>query len=109
VFPALHGTFGEDGTVQGLLDLAGLPYVAAGVLASAVGMDKEVQKRLFQQAGLPVADFLCVPRVEWEKTRAKVLRAVEERFRFPVRQAGHAGFVRRHDQGSRARRATRGA
>ena len=50
VFPVLHGTFGEDGTVQGLLELAGLPYVGAGVLASAVGMDKDVQKRLFEQA-----------------------------------------------------------
>src|SRR5579864_9652415 len=53
VFPVLHGTFGEDGTIQGLLELAGLPYVGAGVLGSAVGMDKDVQKRLFEQAGLP--------------------------------------------------------
>ncbi len=57
VFPVLHGTFGEDGTVQGLLELAGLPYVGAGVLGSAVGMDKDVQKRLFRDAGLPVADL----------------------------------------------------
>ena len=84
VFPVLHGTFGEDGTVQGLLDLAGLPYVGAGVLASSVGMDKDVQKRLFQQAGLPVADFLAVPRSAWEKSRAKVLRAIERKFRFPL-------------------------
>ncbi len=84
VFPVLHGTFGEDGTVQGLLDLAGLPYVGAGVLASSVGMDKDVQKRLFQQAGLPVADFLAVPRAAWEKSRAKVLRAIERKFRFPL-------------------------
>src|SRR5712692_6959978 len=84
VFPVLHGTFGEDGTVQGLLDLAGLPYVGAGVLASSVGMDKDVQKRLFEQAGLPVADFLAVPRAAWEKSRAKVLRAIERKFRFPL-------------------------
>ncbi len=84
VFPVLHGTFGEDGTVQGLLDLAGLPYVGAGVLASSVGMDKDVQKRLFQQAGLPVADFLAIPRSAWEKSRAKVLRAIERKFRFPL-------------------------
>jgi D-alanine-D-alanine ligase len=84
VFPVLHGTFGEDGTVQGLLDLAGLPYVGAGVLGSAVGMDKDVQKRLFLQAKLPVVDFLAIPRAEWEKSRAKVLRAIRKKFRFPV-------------------------
>ncbi len=84
VFPVLHGTFGEDGTVQGLLDLAGLPYVGAGVLASAVGMDKDVQKRLFQHVGLPVADFLAVPRADWEKAPAKVLRAIHNKLRFPV-------------------------
>ena len=84
VFPVLHGTFGEDGTVQGLLELAGLPYVGAGVLASAVGMDKDVQKRLYQQAGLPVAECLCILRADWEKSRAKVQRAVEQRFRYPL-------------------------
>ena len=84
VFPVLHGTFGEDGTVQGLLELAGLPYVGAGVLASAVGMDKDVQKRLFRHAGLPVADFLALARTEWERSPAKVLQAIPKRFRFPV-------------------------
>ncbi len=84
VFPVLHGTFGEDGTVQGLLDLAGLPYVGAGVLASAVGMDKDVQKRLYKQAGLPIADFLAIPRKEWEESRPKVLAAVTKKFRFPL-------------------------
>jgi D-alanine-D-alanine ligase len=62
VFPVLHGTFGEDGTVQGLLELAGLPYVGAGVLASSVSMDKEVQKRLCVERGLPVADYVTVKR-----------------------------------------------
>ena len=84
VFPVLHGTFGEDGAVQGLLDLAGLPYVGSGVLGSAVGMDKDVQKRLFLQAKLPVGDFLAIPRAEWEKSRAKVLREIRKKFRFPV-------------------------
>jgi D-alanine-D-alanine ligase len=84
VFPVLHGTFGEDGTVQGLLDLAGLPYVGSGVLGSAVGMDKDVQKRLFLQAKLPVGDFLAIPRAEWETSRAKVLREIRKKFRFPV-------------------------
>ncbi len=62
VFPVLHGTFGEDGTVQGLLELAGLPYVGAGVLASSASMDKEVTKRLCAERGLPVVDYLVVRR-----------------------------------------------
>ena len=62
VFPVLHGTFGEDGTIQGLLELADLPYVGAGVLASAVAMDKEVTKRLLVQRGLPVVECVTVPR-----------------------------------------------
>lgn len=84
VFPVLHGTFGEDGTVQGLLDLAGLPYVGAGVLGSAVGMDKEVQKRLFIQARLPVVEYLNVPRADWERHREKSLAAILKKFRFPI-------------------------
>jgi D-alanine-D-alanine ligase len=84
MFPVLHGTFGEDGTVQGLLELAGLPYVGAGVLASAVGMDKDVQKRLFAEAGLPIVPFLVVRRPEWERERAKVVRAIRKKFRFPL-------------------------
>src|SRR6202051_3229534 len=84
IFPVLHGTFGEDGTVQGLLDLAGLPYVGSGVIGSAVGMDKDVQKSLFLQGKLPVGDFLAVPRTEWEKSRAKVLREIGKKFKFPV-------------------------
>jgi D-alanine-D-alanine ligase len=83
IFPVLHGTFGEDGTVQGLMELAGLPYVGAGVLASAVGMDKEVQKRLFEQAGLPIVPFMTVRRSEWEKQRAAILKAIKKKFRFP--------------------------
>jgi D-alanine-D-alanine ligase len=62
VFPILHGTFGEDGTVQGLLELADLPYVGAGVLASAVSMDKEVTKRLLAERGLPVVEYFTVAR-----------------------------------------------
>jgi D-alanine-D-alanine ligase len=83
VFPVLHGTFGEDGTVQGLLELANLPYVGTGVLASAVGMDKDVQKRLFKEAGLPIVPFLAIPRGEWERNRAGVLKRVGK-LRFPV-------------------------
>jgi D-alanine-D-alanine ligase len=84
IFPVLHGTFGEDGTVQGLLELAGLPYVGAGVLASAVGMDKDVQKRLFQQARLPIVPFLAIRRSEWEQEREVVLGQIKKKFRFPL-------------------------
>jgi D-alanine-D-alanine ligase len=84
IFPVLHGTYGEDGTVQGLLDLAGLPYVGSGVIGSAVGMDKDMQKRLFQQARLPVGEFVAILRSEWEKDRDLVLRAVGKKFRFPL-------------------------
>jgi D-alanine-D-alanine ligase len=84
IFPVLHGTYGEDGTVQGLLDLAGLPYVGSGVIGSAVGMDKDMQKRLFQQARLPVGEFVAILRSEWEKDRGLVLRAVGKKFRFPL-------------------------
>jgi len=83
IFPVLHGTFGEDGTVQGLLDLAGLPYVGAGVLASAVGMDKDVQKRLFEQAGLPIVPFVAVRRAEWEQDPGCVTRMLRKKFKFP--------------------------
>src|ERR1700680_4595021 len=83
-FPVLHGTYGEDGTVQGLLDLAGLPYVGAGVIGSAVGMDKDMQKRLFLQAGLPVGDFLAVLRLQWEGGRQGILPAIAKKFRFPL-------------------------
>ena len=64
VFPVLHGTYGEDGTVQGLLELAGVAYVGAGVLGSAVGMDKDVAKRLLRDAGIPVVDFAVVTAAE---------------------------------------------
>jgi D-alanine-D-alanine ligase len=84
MFPVMHGTFGEDGTIQGLLELAGLPYVGAGVLASAVGMDKDVQKRLFAEAGLPIVPFLAVRRSEWERDRVGVTKAVKKNFKFPV-------------------------
>src|ERR1700723_4499557 len=84
IFPVLHGTFGEDGTVQGLLELAGLPYVGAGVLASAVGMDKDVQKRLFEHAKIPIVPFLAIHRWDWERDRLKVLREIKKKFRFPI-------------------------
>ena len=84
VFPVLHGTFGEDGTVQGLLELAGLPYVGAGVLGSAAGMDKDLQKRLFEQANLPIVPFLAIRRSEWEKDREGVTALIKKKLRFPI-------------------------
>ena len=84
VFPVLHGTFGEDGAVQGLLELADLPYVGAGVLGSALGMDKEAAKRLFLQAGLPVPAYIAVRRHEWEKNQQEIGKAVRRKLRFPV-------------------------
>jgi D-alanine-D-alanine ligase len=84
MFPVMHGTFGEDGTIQGLLELAGLPYVGAGVLASSVGMDKDVQKRLFAEAGLPIVPFIAVRRSEWEHQRATVIKAIKKKFKFPL-------------------------
>jgi D-alanine-D-alanine ligase len=84
VFPVLHGTFGEDGTVQGLLEMANMPYVGAGVLASAVGMDKDVQKRLFEQAGLPVVSFMVFRRSEWENNREDIAADVLTQLRLPI-------------------------
>jgi D-alanine-D-alanine ligase len=84
MFPVLHGTFGEDGTVQGLLELAGLPYVGAGVLASSVGMDKDVQKRLFAYAGLPIVPFIAVSRKEWEREPKRTLAKIQKELRYPL-------------------------
>ncbi len=84
IFPVLHGTFGEDGTIQGLLELTGIPYVGAGVLASAVGMDKDVMKRLFRDADLPVVDWVLVLRSDWQNSPGEVRRQVRRKFRFPV-------------------------
>ena len=67
VFPVLHGTFGEDGTIQGLFELAGIAYAGSGVLGSAAGMDKDVMKRLFANAGLPIVKHVTVLRADWEK------------------------------------------
>jgi len=84
IFPVLHGTFGEDGTVQGLLELAGIPYVGAGVLASAAGMDKDVMKKLFRDAGLPIVKWVLVLRSDWEKDPEGVRRLVEKQLRYPL-------------------------
>jgi D-alanine-D-alanine ligase len=84
VFPVMHGTFGEDGTIQGLLDLAGLPFVGAGVLGSAIGMDKDVAKRLLQVAKIPVVPWITVHRHEWERNPREIQKAIEKQFKYPV-------------------------
>src|SRR4030081_3734199 len=83
VFPVMHGTFGEDGTIQGLLDLAGLPFVGAGVLGSAIGMDKDVAKRLLQVAKIPVVPWITVHRHDWESNPEDIQGALEMKFREP--------------------------
>ena len=84
VFPVLHGTYGEDGTIQGLLEMAGIPYVGNGVLASAAGMDKIVMKRLFIAAGLDVAEYQYFLRSAWEQDRDAVLEGLVTSLGFPV-------------------------
>ena len=84
VFPLLHGPFGEDGTVQGLLELAGLPYVGAGVVGSAAAMDKSMMKRAFRAEGLPVVDYLVVRRSEWRRDPGRVQAEAEARLGYPM-------------------------
>jgi len=83
VLPVLHGTFGEDGTIQGLLEMAGVPYVGCGVLASACGMDKVIMKSLFVEAGLPICNYTWFLRSEWEANRASVVDMVERAIAYP--------------------------
>jgi D-alanine-D-alanine ligase len=84
VFPVLHGPYGEDGTVQGLLELANVPYVGAGVLASAVGMDKATMKLVFAAKGLPVGDYEVVLKREWKHDERAVMNAIVDRLGFPL-------------------------
>ena len=84
VFPVLHGTFGEDGTIQGLFELAGIAYVGSGVLGSAAGMDKDVMKRLFVQARLPIVKHVTLLRAEWEEQPGKVAARIEAALKYPV-------------------------
>jgi D-alanine-D-alanine ligase len=103
VFPVLHGTYGEDGTVQGLLELANVAFVGSGVVGSAVGMDKDMQKRLFQQAGIPVGDFMAFPRSQWEQNPKLIMKALLKKFRFPVfvkpaTLGSSVGMTKAHDR-----------
>jgi D-alanine-D-alanine ligase len=93
IFPVLHGPFGEDGTVQGLLELADIPYVGAGVMSSAVGMDKAVMKDLFRSHNLPTPKYLVFKRHDWGRTPARVAEAV-------AREIGYPCFVKPANMGS---------
>ena len=93
VFPVLHGPFGEDGTVQGLLEMAGIPYVGCGVLASACGMDKVAMKMLFSEAGLPMCGHVWFLRSQWLSDRSGVTRTVK-------REIGYPCFVKPANLGS---------
>lgn len=83
VFPLLHGTYGEDGTIQGLLEMAGIPYVGAGVLASAVGMDKVMMKKVFAQEGLPQCIYRHFTRSQWEKDASFFIMEIEIALGYP--------------------------
>ena len=84
IFPVLHGPLGEDGTIQGLLELADVAYVGCGVLASAAGMDKAVMKLLFQAEGLRVARWRALSRRDWRRTPAAVINDVEQALEYPL-------------------------
>jgi D-alanine-D-alanine ligase len=104
VFPVLHGTFGEDGTVQGLIEMAGLAYVGSGVLASSVGMDKHIMKRLFGEAGLPQVRWRMVPARRWRAEPESVAKEIAEGFAVPffVKPANlgsSVGISKVHGQG----------
>ena len=83
VFPVLHGPYGEDGTVQGLLELADIPYVGAGVLGSALGMDKIAMKSVFKSHGLPVVEYVAFKRKDWERSPETVMELVEKELGYP--------------------------
>lgn len=105
VFPVLHGPYGEDGTLQGMLELAGVPYVGAGVLASAVGMDKEYMKRVFASFGLPVGPYVTIRPREWERdagaARKKIVDFAQEQgwpvFVKPARAGSSLGISKVDD------------
>jgi D-alanine-D-alanine ligase len=84
VFPVLHGTFGEDGTVQGLFELADIAYVGSGVLGSAAAMDKDAMKRMFVAAGLPLTPHVTLLRSEWRADPKKATRVIEKALKYPV-------------------------
>src|SRR4051812_21561149 len=108
VFPVLHGPMGEDGTVQGLLELAGVPYVGCGVLASAVGLDKAMMKAAFSAAGLPPVPWLLSRGAEWHAARARQTERIEEQLHYrvfvkPANMGSSVGITRATDRAMLAR------
>ncbi|MGC2503729.1 MAG: D-alanine--D-alanine ligase family protein [Silvibacterium sp.] len=103
IFPVLHGTFGEDGTIQGLFELAGIAYVGSGVLGSATGMDKDIMKRLFAAAKLPIPRHVSFLRAEWEASPKKTLARIEAALKFPLfvkpaNLGSSVGITKAHDR-----------
>jgi len=103
IFPVLHGTFGEDGTIQGLFELAGIAYVGSGVLGSATGMDKDVMKRLFAAAKLRIPKHVSFLRADWEASPRKIIAKVETALRYPLfvkpaNLGSSVGITKAHDR-----------
>ena len=103
IFPVLHGTYGEDGALQGLLEMANVPYVGCGVLGSALGMDKEKMKMVFESVELPIVDSLTYRRNQWERSAEEIMDAVEEHIGYPcfvkpVNLGSSVGVNKAHDR-----------
>ncbi|WP_432662530.1 D-alanine--D-alanine ligase [Wukongibacter baidiensis] len=103
VFPALHGPYGEDGTIQGLLEMADIPYVGAGVLASSLCMDKAYSKKLFELEGLNVVEYVVVLRNKLKKHMDEYVASIEERFEYPIfikpaNLGSSVGITKAHDR-----------
>jgi len=104
VFPVLHGTYGEDGTVQGLLELAGVPYVGCGVLASALAMDKAVAKDVLSAHGIPILPYVVIKRKAWRAVPERVVEQIEHSLTYPVftkpaNLGSSVGITKVHDRG----------
>jgi D-alanine-D-alanine ligase len=103
IFPVLHGTFGEDGTIQGLFELAGIAYVGSGVLGSATGMDKDIMKKLFAAAKLPITKHVAFLRSEWEASPKKTTAKIEAALKYPLfvkpaNLGSSVGITKAHDR-----------
>jgi len=104
ILPVLHGTYGEDGALQGLLEMANVPYVGCGVLGSALGMDKEKMKMVFSSVGLPIVDYLVYRRNAWERSPETIMDAIEQHLGYPcfvkpVNLGSSVGVNKAHDRG----------
>lgn len=102
IFPVLHGTYGEDGTLQGLLEMANVPYVGCGVLGAALGMDKEKMKMVFSSIGLPSVEYVVCRRNEWERSPETVINVIEQSIGYPcfvkpVNLGSSVGINKAHD------------